>query len=54
MKKVAAFALVAFTLLPSFAASASCVGNHTQSAASCVPGMVFDEAKGTCVEKPTS
>jgi len=54
MKTTSLLAVLAFSILPSLAA-ASCVGDHTtQSAASCVPGMVWDSAKGTCVDKPTS
>ncbi len=54
MKTTSLFAVLAFSILPSLAA-ASCVGEHSdQTAASCVPGMVWDGAKGTCVDKPTS
>lgn len=54
MKSASLFAVLAFSILPSLA-SASCVGEHTkQTAASCAPGMVWDGAKGSCVDKPTS
>jgi hypothetical protein len=54
MKTATTLAVLAFTLLPSLA-FAQCRGEHSdQSAASCLPGMVWDGAKGTCVEKPTS
>jgi hypothetical protein len=54
MKPATIFAVLAFSIVPSLA-SATCMGEHTsQSAASCLPGMVWDSAKGTCVEKPTS
>lgn len=54
MKPTTIFAVVAFTVLPSLAAAAGCSGHSDQTAASCMPGMVWDSAKGTCVEKPTS
>jgi hypothetical protein len=52
MKPATIFAVLAFTVLPSLA-SAQCRGEH-QEAASCMAGTVWDDAKGTCVEKPTS
>lgn len=52
MKPATVFASLAVTVLPSLA-SAACQG-HDEAAASCMAGMVWDEAKGTCVEKPTS
>jgi hypothetical protein len=52
MKPATIFAVLAFTLLPSLAAAA-CRG-HDETAASCMAGTVWDETKGTCVEKPTS
>jgi hypothetical protein len=55
MKPATIFAILAFTLLPSLAAAAGCTGGHSdQTAASCMAGMVWDDTKGTCVEKPTS
>jgi hypothetical protein len=55
MKTTSLLAVLAFTLLPSLAAAAGCRGEHSEeTAASCVPGMVWDSAKGTCVDKPTS
>ncbi len=54
MKPAITLAVLALSLLPALA-SAECMGGHPdQSAASCLPGMVWDGAKGTCVEKPTS
>jgi hypothetical protein len=52
MKPATILAVLAFTVLPSLA-SASCRG-HDETAASCMAGTVWDDAKGTCVEKPTS
>jgi hypothetical protein len=54
MKIATTLAVLAFTLLPSLA-FAQCRGEHTdQTAASCMPGMVWDTASGTCVDKPSS
>ena len=54
MKPASLLAVLAFSLVPSLAA-AGCMGEKmNQTAASCMPGMVWDSAKGTCVEKPTS
>jgi hypothetical protein len=54
MKTATTLAVLAFSLLPTLA-FAECRGEHSdQSAASCLPGMIWDGAKGTCVEKPTS
>ncbi|WP_160147789.1 hypothetical protein [Tabrizicola flagellatus] len=55
MKPASLLAVLAFTLVPSLSAAAGCRGERIdQTAASCEPGMVWDSAKGTCVEKPTS
>lgn len=55
MKPAMIFAVFAFTILPGLAAAAGCRGEHSdQTAASCIPGMIWDSGKGTCVEKPTS
>ena len=53
MKTATLLAALALGLLPGFAL-AECRGDHTESAASCMPGMVWDVGTGTCVEKPTS
>jgi hypothetical protein len=54
MKTTTTLAALAIALLPGFA-FAQCAGKmNEQTAASCVPGMVWDGAKGTCVDKPTS
>ncbi len=54
MKTATTLAALAFALIPSLT-HARCAGEHMgQTAASCMPGMVWDAAKGTCVEKPTS
>lgn len=54
MKTTTTLAALAIALLPSLA-FAQCGGKmNEQTAASCVPGMVWDSAKGTCVDKPTS
>ena len=52
MKTATLFAALALGLLPGLAL-ADCRGDH-QSAASCMPGTVWDAPSGTCVEKPTS
>jgi hypothetical protein len=55
MKPASLLAVLAFTLLPSLAVAGGCRGEHVQqTAASCIAGTVWDETKGTCVEKPTS
>ena len=56
MKPATIFAVLAFSLLPTLAAGGSgCRGEHSdQTGASCMAGMVWDDTKGTCVEKPTS
>jgi hypothetical protein len=54
MKTAATLAALAIALLPSLS-FAQCRGEHSdQTAASCMAGMVWDTATGTCVEKPTS
>lgn len=54
MKPAIILAVLALGLLPGLAL-AECRGSHPdQSAASCMPGMVWDATSGTCVEKPSS
>ncbi|MGL4238859.1 hypothetical protein [Tabrizicola sp.] len=54
MKTAATLAVLAITLLPSFA-FASCKGDKMEeTAASCIAGTTWDTEKGTCVENPTS
>lgn len=53
MKTVSLLAVLALGLMPGLAL-AECRGDHTENAASCMPGMVWDAGTGTCVEKPTS
>jgi len=54
MKIATTLAVLAISLLPGLA-FAECRGAHTdETAASCMPGMVWDAGTGTCVEKPTS
>lgn len=54
MKTAATLAALAIALLPTLS-MAQCRGEHSdQTAASCMPGMVWDTVKGTCVENPTS
>jgi hypothetical protein len=55
MKIKTTLAVIALTLAPSFA-FAQCSGDKMKevTAASCVPGAVWDEAKGACVINPTS
>jgi hypothetical protein len=55
MKIAATFAVLAFTLLPSLATAQGCRGEHIdETASSCLPGLVWDDVAGTCVESPTS
>ena len=54
MKIATTLAALAVALLPGLA-FAQCSGKHgDQTAASCLPGMVWDATAGTCVDKPTS
>lgn len=54
MKTTTTLAALAIALLPGFA-FAQCAGKMTeQTASSCMPGMTWDAAKGTCVENPSS
>ncbi len=54
MKYTALISVIAATLL-SGTAMASCRDEGIdQTAASCLPGMVWDEATATCVDQPTS
>ena len=54
MKTAATLAVLAFTLMPSFA-FANCRGDKLEeTAASCTPGMTWDTEKGSCVNNPTS
>jgi len=54
MKYTAIFSVLAITLLSS-ASMASCQGDQIdQTAASCAPGLVWDEATASCVANPTS
>lgn len=54
MRSAIILAALAVSLLPGFAL-AECRGSHAgETAASCMPGMVWDAASGTCVEKPSS
>ncbi len=54
MKVTAILSVLAVTLLTG-AAMATCRGDEMgQTAASCVRGMVWDEATAACVDKPTS
>jgi hypothetical protein len=55
MKIATTFAVLAVTLLPGLAAAQGCRGERIdETASSCMPGLVWDDAKGTCVERPTS
>jgi hypothetical protein len=54
MKTATTLAALAIALLPGLT-FAQCRGEHSdQTAASCMPGMVWDATAGTCVDKPTS
>lgn len=55
MRRALFLAALSAALLPGLAVAAGCRGEHAdETAASCLPGMAWDEVKGTCVEKPTS
>lgn len=54
MKILATLTILTLSAGPSLAGS-GCRGEHIdQTASSCLPGMVWDETAGTCVEAPTS
>jgi hypothetical protein len=54
MKTATTLAALAIALLPGFA-FAQCAGKQIeQTAASCMPGTTWDNAKATCVETPAS
>jgi hypothetical protein len=54
MKLLATLSVLTLAVLPSLAL-ADCRGDKLdQTAASCMPGMVWDPATGTCVEAPAS
>lgn len=54
MKILATLTILTLSALPSFAGS-GCRGEHIdQTASSCMPGTVWDEAQGTCVAAPSS
>lgn len=54
MKILATMTVIAFSALPSLAGG-GCRGTHLdQTAASCMPGTVWDAATGTCIEAPSS
>jgi hypothetical protein len=54
MKIATALSALFLTLAPGFALAEGCPHEKLEQAASCVPGTVWDDAKGTCVDKPTS
>ena len=54
MKILATLTFVTLSMVPSFAGS-GCRGEQVdETASSCLPGMVWDEKAGTCVEAPSS
>lgn len=54
MKILVTLSALALTVLPTLAL-ATCRGEALdQTAASCLPGMIWDAETGTCVEAPTS
>ena len=54
MKILASLSVLTLALLPNLAL-ANCRGEALdQTAASCLPGMIWDAETGTCVESPTS
>jgi hypothetical protein len=55
MKIKTTLAVIALTLAPTMT-FAYCNGDKVkqETAASCMPGAVWDEAKGACVANPTS
>lgn len=54
MKILVSLSALTLTVLPTLAL-ANCRGETLdQTAASCLPGMIWDAETGTCVEVPTS
>lgn len=55
MKAKTAIAALALALMPGLALAQGCShARPDQTAMSCAEGMVWDEAKGTCVLQPSS
>lgn len=53
MKIFATLMFVTLSMVPGFAGG--CRGEHVEeTASSCLPGMVWDEKAGTCVDAPSS
>ena len=51
MKTLQIFAALVLSALPGFSLAEGC---HDKASASCTEGMVWDSAKGTCVERPSA
>lgn len=47
-------ALIALTMMPSFAIAQGCEREKMQSASQCAPGQTFDAASQTCVSPISS
>lgn len=56
MKLAVTLALLAGTFLPNFALARDCHGQQQvdDTGASCMPGLIWDSEKDTCVGDPTS
>ena len=54
MKVLATLTVLALSVLPSLALADCRAHPLDQTAASCLPNMVWDEEKETCVPSPTS
>lgn len=54
MKLATSLAVLAFSLMPALA-FANCRDEQTdQTAASCMPGTTWDDARATCIATPSS
>lgn len=54
MKLVLTMTLFTISVLPSVALANCRAEELDETASSCMPGMVWDAEKGTCVEAPSS
>jgi hypothetical protein len=54
MKIATSLSVLFLTIAPGLALAQGCPHEKLEQAASCVPGTVWDDAKGACVNNPTS
>ena len=54
MKVLATLSVLTLTVLPTLALATCRVEALDQTAASCLPGMIWDAETGTCLEAPST